>query len=166
MIEISQKPYAQRKSALRQFERDLADLDVPAFGVWSMVKILWMRIAGAPYQRIVSRIITNNLLQVSMSSVGEIVIQQESAATRLNLAKLSLALAAYDGDKGRFPVALDVLKGRYVSEIPADVFSGGPLIYKRTEKGYLLYSVGENMQDDGGVEDKDADKDDIAARVP
>jgi len=165
-IEVYRKPYVERKSALKQFERELADLEVPGFGVWGVVKVIWMRIGGAPYQRILTRIITDSLLQVFMPSVGRAVTLQELAATRFDLAKLSLALAACKGDKGRYPAALDVLKGQYVNEIPADVFSGGPLIYKRTEKGYLLYSVGENMKDDGGVEDKDADKDDIAAAVP
>ncbi len=32
-------------------------------------------------------------------------------------------------------------------------------------KGYLLYSVGMNMRDDGGVLDRDKDKDDRAARA-
>ena len=165
-IELYRKPYVERKSGLKQFERELADLKVPGFGVWGVVKVIWMRIGGAPYQRILTRIVSDGLLSVLMPGVGGAVTHQESVATYLDLAKLSLALAACKGDKGRFPVALDALKGRYVNEIPADVFSGGPLIYKRTEKGYLLYSVGENMKDDGGVEDKDADKDDIAVQVP
>ncbi|MDP7163459.1 MAG: hypothetical protein QF792_08210, partial [Phycisphaerae bacterium] len=138
-IELYRKPYVERENGLKQFERELADLKVPGFGVWGVVKVIWMRIGGAPYQRILTRIVSDGLLSVLMPGVGGAVTRQESAATYLDLAKLSLALAACKGDKGRFPVALDALKGRYVNEIPVDVFSGGPLIYKRTEKGYLLY---------------------------
>jgi len=167
MIEIYRKPYAERKSALKRFERELVDLETPSVGVWSVVKVIGMRIGGAPYQRTLTRIISDGLFKVLMPAVGSrMVTRQESAATYFNLTKLSLALVAFKADKGRYPIALDTLKGPYISEIPADVFSGRPLIYKRTEKGYLLYSVGENMKDDGGVEDKDADKDDIAVRVP
>jgi hypothetical protein len=31
-----------------------------------------------------------------------------------------------------------------------DPFIGGPLHVKKTSRGWLIYSVGENMQDDGG----------------
>jgi hypothetical protein len=36
-------------------------------------------------------------------------------------------------------------------QIPGDVFSGKPLIYRPNENGYLLYSVGINGKDEGGV---------------
>lgn len=34
--------------------------------------------------------------------------------------------------------------------VPLDPFSGEPFIYKRCDKGYLLYSVGANGTDDDG----------------
>ena len=34
--------------------------------------------------------------------------------------------------------------------MPLDFFSGKPLIYRASKKGYLLYSVGVNGKDDGG----------------
>ncbi len=34
--------------------------------------------------------------------------------------------------------------------IPIDPFSDKPLVYKRTEDGFTLYSVSENLTDDGG----------------
>jgi hypothetical protein len=31
-----------------------------------------------------------------------------------------------------------------------DVFTGRPFIYRRTPEGFVLYSVGDNLKDDGG----------------
>jgi hypothetical protein len=50
-------------------------------------------------------------------------------------------------------------KGELPAELPAttltDPFNGQPLRYKRLAKGYVVYSVGEDGQDDGGDEKKD-----------
>jgi hypothetical protein len=35
-------------------------------------------------------------------------------------------------------------------EVLVDPFSGKPLQVKRTPEGWLIYSVGKNLQDDGG----------------
>jgi len=39
--------------------------------------------------------------------------------------------------------------------LPIDPFSDKPLVYRRTEDGFILYSVGPNFEDDGGVVGKD-----------
>jgi len=31
-----------------------------------------------------------------------------------------------------------------------DPYSNGPLVYKKTDSGFLLYSFGMNLMDDGG----------------
>jgi hypothetical protein len=38
-----------------------------------------------------------------------------------------------------------------LSEVPIDPFSDQPLVYKKTDNGFTLYSVGYNFKDDGGV---------------
>ena len=55
----------------------------------------------------------------------------------------------------------------YVKAIPKDLFTDKPLIYSRKGKGYILYSLGPNMKDDGGVSREQADSDDfdIVVRV-
>jgi hypothetical protein len=51
-----------------------------------------------------------------------------------------------------YPESLEALKPGYIDKLPADIIDGQPLRYKRTGKGsYLLYSIGWNMIDDGGV---------------
>jgi hypothetical protein len=64
--------------------------------------------------------------------------------------RLSLALAAHHADHKKYPAKLDDLVPKYLKKVPGDIFSGKSLVYSLTETGYLLYSVGQNEQDDGG----------------
>jgi len=80
---------------------------------------------------------------------------------------LAFALAWYQRDHGRYPQKLDELTPKYLRAIPGDTFSGKALIYRPSEKGYLLYSVGPNEKDDGGRGyDDEPFGDDISVRMP
>jgi len=81
--------------------------------------------------------------------------------------QVAFALAAYRSDKGSYPAKLDDLAPKYLTSIPDDLFSGKSLIYRQTEKGYLLYSVGPNGKDDEGRSGEDDPAgDDIVVRMP
>ena len=62
-------------------------------------------------------------------------------------------------------VAIWELSPDYLKEIPLDLFIDKPLHYEREGKGYLLYSVGMNLKDDGGSDDRKKEHDDIVVRV-
>ena len=80
---------------------------------------------------------------------------------------LAFALAAHFADHKAYSAKLADLAPKYVPKLPDDVFSAKPLIYKPTEKGYLLYSVGANGTDDGGQSFNDEPRgDDLAVQVP
>jgi hypothetical protein len=86
--------------------------------------------------------------------------------TQRNL-HLAFALAAYRRDHGTYPAALADLAPKYLDAIPDDLFAGKPLVYRPAEKGYLLYSFGENGSDDGGQAwDDEPRGDDLVVRVP
>lgn len=74
----------------------------------------------------------------------------DKGVEQLELTKVALALAAYRADKGQFPDALSALAPAYMKEVPKDLFTDGTLVYTKTAKGCLLYSLGPNMKDDGG----------------
>jgi len=62
-----------------------------------------------------------------------------------------LAIMCYEKEKGQYPASLDELvEAGYLKELPMDPYSDGPLIYRRTDGGFLLYSFGINLTDDGG----------------
>jgi hypothetical protein len=78
----------------------------------------------------------------------------QQAADRAEQAQRNLhiafALAAFRHDNGAYPKQLNELAPKYLPQIPNDLFSEKPLIYRPHEKGYLLYSVGANGIDEGG----------------
>ncbi len=56
---------------------------------------------------------------------------------------------------GQFPDALDALVPQFISQLPHDVITGNPYKYRLTKDGqFVLYSVGWNEKDDGGVPGK------------
>jgi hypothetical protein len=80
---------------------------------------------------------------------------------------VAFALAAHHRDHGRYPARLDELAPRYLAAVPDDLFSGKSLVYRPAEKGYLLYSVGVNGEDEGGrSRDDDPPGDDLSVRMP
>ena len=80
---------------------------------------------------------------------------------------LAFALAAYQRDQGHYPAKLAELCPKYLKDVPGDLFSGKPLIYRLVDQGYLLYSVGVNGVDDGGRGNDDEPRgDDLSIRMP
>lgn len=81
------------------------------------------------------------------------------------LTRLALALAAYHAEQGEYPATLAALAPKYLAQVPMDHFSGEQPVYRREGKGYLLYSIGANLKDEGG-KDKSAGGDDLVVKVP
>ncbi len=74
----------------------------------------------------------------------------EIARTYNRVARVTLAISLYRADRGTYPQSLDDLSPTYLARIPSDLFTEKPLVYARSSDGYMLYSVGPNMKDDGG----------------
>ena len=80
--------------------------------------------------------------------VGQLVWRTKTM--RLGLLTM-LALARFEKDKGKYPENLRaVVETGYLEQLPIDPYSDGTLVYKRTDDGFLLYSFGTNLKDDGG----------------
>jgi len=72
--------------------------------------------------------------------------------TAVNLARVAIALERYQLAHGEYPGSLDALTPQFMKKIPHDVIGGQPLKYHREADGrFVLYSVGWNETDDGGV---------------
>lgn len=64
---------------------------------------------------------------------------------------LRCALETYRAKHGSYPASLSDLSPGTLTKLPDDPFSpGAPLRYRKTEKGFVLYSVGPDGIDDGG----------------
>jgi hypothetical protein len=76
-----------------------------------------------------------------------------SHRVKLRLLILELALARFHKENGRWPASIEELTPKYTSAIPVDPFDPKslPLKYRKTDTGYIAYSVGANRIDDGGA---------------
>ncbi len=96
--------------------------------------------------------------------------QATIARTRAFAARLGLALAAYKEQTGSYPDDLTALVPDFIDEIPLDPFTGNPFIYRTEGVSFILYSLGPNLTDDGGIylrgKRNQIEKDDISWRVP
>jgi hypothetical protein len=79
------------------------------------------------------------------------VVLQEKAVTRLLI--LELALRAYSLEHGAPPDQLDQLTPEILPALPRDPFDpqGRPFRYVHTDKGMVVYSIGPDGCDDGGL---------------
>ena len=71
--------------------------------------------------------------------------------TVLDQAAVACALERCRRACWKYPESLSALVPGYLKRVPQDIMTGSPWVYRRTESGYVLYSVGANRVDDGGV---------------
>ncbi len=91
---------------------------------------------------------------------------EDSCSMRTQLSYCAFALAAWKADHGNYPDQLIQLTPDYLQIIPIDNYTGQSLIYRRSETGYCLYSLGVNRKDDDGLTKMDTyTTDDIAIRT-
>jgi hypothetical protein len=68
-----------------------------------------------------------------------------------------IAIFRYKSDTGRYPQNLNQLvTAGFLKPLPIDSYSDKPLSYKKTEDNFILYSIGPDFKDDGGVSGKDS----------
>ncbi len=83
-----------------------------------------------------------------LGSVAEFIPNASALNTaRARLLACAAAVRAYRLKHGDYP---STLQEAGVADLNQDPFTGGQFVYKPTEAGFLLYSVGANGKDDGG----------------
>jgi hypothetical protein len=96
----------------------------------------------APWYAIVSKI---------LAAFVQLPLREDHAAATVAVMRGALALRAYQIEHGDYPASLAELRARGGWAIPNDPCSSKPFIYRREGKGYLLYSVGPDGIDNGGI---------------
>jgi hypothetical protein len=81
-------------------------------------------------------------------------IQRDVCDAGILSCRTMLDLVKFKHTFGVYPKSLDELKSQLKVEVPVDPMSGKDFIYKRLGNGFLLYSIGGNMRDDGGKWDR------------
>jgi hypothetical protein len=77
-------------------------------------------------------------------------VKETDREADLAVARVGLACRIFKSRRGRFPENLSELAPDIVKEIPIDPYTGATLIYKKSEEGFIVYSIGSNGKDDGG----------------
>ncbi len=81
------------------------------------------------------------------------VLGVEKAATlraETALTQILLAAKQYKARTGQYPESMAQVRSVGLAGIPMDPFSGKEFGYRRTPKGFLAYSIGKDLKDDGG----------------
>jgi hypothetical protein len=94
----------------------------------------------------------NLFARLLLPELGKYAMRAAQTQTAANEARIAMALERFRLAHGSFPDSLDVLTPQYLAKVPHDVIGGQALKYRRTDDGsFILYSVGWNGTDDGGV---------------
>jgi len=89
---------------------------------------------------------------VLLPALGNFAQKTAYGQNAVNMVRTAIALERYRLAHGEFPETLDALAPQFIAQVPHDVIGGQPLKYRRTSDGqFVLYSVGWNETDDGGV---------------
>jgi hypothetical protein len=75
------------------------------------------------------------------------------AVARLRAAAAGLAVQRYRLAEGTLPESLAELVPTYLDTVPKDPFDGDDMRYEKLAAGFVVYSIGEDLSDDGGKEE-------------
>ncbi len=97
------------------------------------------------------RLMGKNYFLRPLELVGRLHEIQHQQIAYTSALMTTLAVLRHKADTGQLPTDLQGLcDADYLDKLPLDPYSDGPLIYRKTEDGFSLYSVGANFKDDGG----------------
>ena len=91
------------------------------------------------------------LSRLLLPAINRIIARSTAAQTTTKLAVVALALERHRLAHGSYPGSLETLAPEFMAVVPVDPVTQQPFHYRRTDDGqFVLYSIGWNLQDDGG----------------
>lgn len=91
-------------------------------------------------------------LHMLMPSLSRTATIELRSIAGLRAARAGLAVERYRLAAGKLPDSLRELVPAYLESIPKDPFDGNDMRYRRLETGFVVYSICEDLSDDGGKE--------------
>lgn len=108
-----------------------------------------MNTRPGPVSLILSGNLTGQILYyMMMPALSQSLVRKSQSDAELQATRVILALRAYQLTHGKLPADLNALVPEFLDSVPVDDFDGQPLRYSPERK--IVYSVGENLKDDGG----------------
>jgi len=146
LISATRVPVEQRGRLTAVLAKELAAECEEAAGGNSDLAEAYQMIAGLGFERVVS--------------------EDVKIVAKLRAARTALAIEAFREAQKRLPESLDELVPGYLKAVPLDPFDGKPLRLKKRDKGYVVYSIGQDAEDDGGAHFMDEGMDVEDADIP
>ncbi|MFH2068431.1 MAG: hypothetical protein ABII89_03085 [Candidatus Omnitrophota bacterium] len=78
-------------------------------------------------------------------------LQEARTDAYLGAAELGLANRIYRQKHGKFVDSLNQLTPEILPVLPLDPFTGKDYVYRKKGKGFIVYSVADNLKDDSGI---------------
>jgi len=157
---------AGRAEAVAQLSDQARQVNARLHSKAYRAKVAFFKMGGWPFRSAFSREMVDLLFSMMWPTQRCACGIEDKAMVVHRIETTALALACFRAEHGHWPSSLSELSPAFLKAVPMDVFSRDTLVYQASDQGYLLYSVGINGRDDGGIRDQKADKDDIAAQVP
>lgn len=87
---------------------------------------------------------------LSRGSIANLMSAEAEQRARVSVVQTALAIERFRLANNVLPERLEDMVPVYLTEVLPDPFDGKALRYKRQPVGYVVYSIGMNLQDDGG----------------
>ena len=87
-----------------------------------------------------------------LPALGNAIVKEANGLAQVRSAQTALAVERFRRAHGKLPENLDALVPQFLYAVPADPFDGQPLRYHHWEKGYVIYSIGSDGEENGGRE--------------
>lgn len=92
------------------------------------------------------------LLHIFRPTFSRIIELDLTCAALMQTARVGIAVERYRLATGNLPDTIDDIVPTYLDAVPKDPFDGKNLRYKKLDIGFVVYSIGEDENDDGGKE--------------
>lgn len=164
-----EKTWTDRNAAIKEWSADLNEM---AEDLNPMMMLMSSVASRSGRGRTIGKI----LVLLMLPAIEVVFDAEDRANAERQLITIAAALAVYRTEQGEYPESLDALTPELLPERPTDLFHQAPFAYRKTVRGYLLYSAGPNGKDDGGSHERnnvlrgynvrtDSDKQDQAIRA-
>ena len=92
-------------------------------------------------------------LKTAFPNYSKSISDELVSISRLRTAQAAIAVQRCRLKNGKLPDSLTDLVPEFLESIPLDPFDGKELRYKKLDSGYVVYSIDEDLTDDGGQEE-------------
>lgn len=98
-------------------------------------------------------VVTSLILKDVFDNRNAINLIEARCRMRFSLTPVALAIGGYHAENGAYPPDLHALVPAYLDSLPTDFATGELPVYKVEGGAAIVYSLGTDLEDDGGVDD-------------